>query len=94
MTEAVELEDEFITSSLPCNLLGMNSVLMSRYIRYVADRLLVRLGYNKKFNVTNPFEFMNKIDTFIKSNFFEERNDAYSDGKIDNPKIFKILSQF
>lgn len=94
MLEAVELEDEFITSSLPCNLLGMNSVLMSKYIRYVADRLLVRLGYNKKFHVTNPFEFMNKIDTFIKSNFFEERNDAYSDGKIDNPKIFKILDWF
>ena len=93
ITEAVELEDEFINSSLPCNLLGMNSVLMAEYIRYVADRLLVRLGYNKKFNVANPFEFMNKIDTFFKSNFFEERNDAYSDGKIDNPKIFKILER-
>lgn len=94
ITEAVELEDEFINSSLPCSLLGMNSALMSQYIRYVADQLLVRLKYNKKFNVTNPFEFMNKIDTFVKSNFFEERNDAYSDGKIDNPKIFEFVKIF
>jgi ribonucleotide reductase beta subunit family protein with ferritin-like domain len=91
VSEAVLLEDEFINVSLPCKLLGMNSVLMSQYIRYVADRLLVQLGYNKQYNAENPFEFMNMIDTDVKQNFFEERNDEYPDSKIDNPRIFDIL---
>lgn len=94
MDSAVMLEDEFINSSLPCKLLGMNSKLMSEYIRYVADRLLVQLGYPKKYFSENPFEYMKKIDAFTKSNFFEERNDAYSDGKIDNPRIFNLLKKF
>lgn len=94
MDEAVLLEDEFINSSLPGRLLGMNSTLMSEYIRYVADRLLVQLGYPKKYFNENPFEYMKKIDISSKSNFFEERNDAYADAKIDNPRIFKILDQF
>ena len=67
---------------------------MSEYIRYVADRLLVQLGYQKKYHAENPFEYMKKIDTFAKSNLFEERNDAYSDGKIDNPRIFTLLDKF
>jgi ribonucleoside-diphosphate reductase beta chain len=92
--EAVQLEDQFIISSLPCKLLGMNSDLMSEYIKYVADRLLVQLGYPKKYHATNPLEYMKKIDTFTKSNFFEERNDAYSDGKIDNPRVFELVDQF
>jgi len=92
--EAVNLEDEFINSSLPCRLLGMNAKSMSQYIRYVADRLLVQLGYPKKYDATNPFEFMKKIDALHKSNFFEQRNDNYSDGKIDNPRIFKIVPKF
>ncbi|QGR54040.1 ribonucleotide reductase small subunit [Moumouvirus maliensis] len=89
--EAIQIEDEFINDSLPCRLLGMNSELMSQYIKYVADRLLVQLGYRKKYFVENPFEYMKKIDVFVKANFFEERNDAYSDAKIDNPRIFTIL---
>lgn len=92
--EAVELEDEFINSSLPCKLLGMNAKSMSQYIRYVADRLIVQLGYPKKYNATNPFEFMKKIDAQHKSNFFEERNDVYFDAKIDNPKIFSLVEIF
>jgi len=88
--DAVLIEDEFINASLPCKLIGMNSKLMSQYIRYVADRLLVQLGYNKKYNADNPFEFMTKIDTYVKGNFFEERNDGYSDAKIDNARVFKI----
>ncbi len=91
LEEAIRIEEEFINDSLPCRLIGMNAVLMSQYIKYVADRLLVQLGYNKKYGVENPFDFMKKIDTFVKSNFFEERNDAYTDSKIDNPRIFKIL---
>lgn len=88
--DAVQIEDEFINASLPCRLIGMNSKLMSQYIKYVADRLLVQLGYNKKYNVENPFEYMNKIDTYVKGNFFEERNDGYSDAKIDNERVFRI----
>jgi ribonucleotide reductase beta subunit family protein with ferritin-like domain len=94
MDEAINIEDEFINASLPCKLLGMNSELMTQYIKYVADRLLVQLGYSKRYNAENPFDFMNKIDTYVKGNFFEERNDGYSDAKIDNPRIFKILDDF
>lgn len=92
--EAVHLEDEFINSSLPCKLLGMNAASMSQYIRYCADRLLVQLGYNKKYQVINPFEFMEKIDSQHKPNFFEERNDMYFDSKIDNVRQFEILEHF
>jgi ribonucleoside-diphosphate reductase subunit M2 len=86
--EAVEIEDEFINASLPCKMLGMNSILMSKYVKYVADRLLVQLGYEKLYSEDNPFDFMKKIDTFVKDNFFEGRVDSYTDSKIDNPKIY------
>ncbi|BCS83274.1 ribonucleotide reductase small subunit [Cotonvirus japonicus] len=92
--EAVNIENEFINDSLPCRLLGMNSKLMSQYIKYVADRLLVELGYNKKYNVENPFDFMQKIDVFVKANFFEARNDAYSNANIGNVREFKLLDDF
>lgn len=94
LEEAVQIEDEFINEALPCRLLGMNSVLMSQYIRYVSDRLLINFGYRKKYHVSNPFEYMKKIDTYVKENFFENRNDEYSNSYIDNPKIFKILEDF
>lgn len=94
LEEAIEIEENFINESLPCKLLGMNAKLMSQYIKYVADRLLIELGYNKKYNVENPLEYMKKIDTFVKINFFEERNDEYSDSKIDNPREFVILKDF
>ncbi|XWV24836.1 ribonucleotide reductase small subunit [Tupanvirus deep ocean] len=90
LEEAIAIEEEFINDSLPCRLLGMNATLMSQYIKYCADRLLVQLGYQKKYNVENPFEYMKKIDTFCKENFFEGRVDAYSDAKINNPRIFII----
>lgn len=82
LDEAVDIEIEFINESLPCKLLGMNSDLMIQYIQYVADRMLIEFGYEKLYNKTNPFEFMNKIDMYVKANFFEERNDSYSDSKI------------
>lgn len=91
ITEAVEIADEFINASLPCRLLGMNADLMSEYIRYCADRYLVQMKYNKYYFASNPFEFMSKIDTYSKDNFFEGRNDAYTDSKIDNPRVFEIL---
>lgn len=94
MEEAVMIEEEFINSSLPCRLLGMNAKLMSQYIKYVADRLLVQLGYHKKYHAENPFEYMKKIDTFTKGNFFEEREDNYSNSKIDNKREFVFLEEF
>ena len=92
--EAIIIEDEFINFALPCRLLGMNAELMSQYIKYVADRLLVQLGYKKKYNVENPFEYMKKIDTFVKGNFFEQREDAYSNSKMDNSREFMLLDNF
>ena len=76
--EAVNIETEFITSSLPCNLIGMNSELMTEYIKYVGNRLLVQLGYNKLYNAHNPFGFMEKISLEGKGNFFEKRIAEYS----------------
>lgn len=69
--EAVEIEEEFITKSLPVSLLGMNCNLMSVYIKFVADRWLTMLEYPKLFNVENPFGFMELISVSTKENFFE-----------------------
>ncbi len=91
--EAVLIEDEFINEALKCRLLGMNSILMSQYIRYCADRLMVQLGYEKKYNVEMPLEYMKKIDSFCKTNQFEHREDNYSDASIDNPRVWKILKR-
>jgi ribonucleoside-diphosphate reductase subunit M2 len=76
--EAVDIETEFICEALPCRLIGMNSELMSQYIRFVADRLCVQLGYKKIYNVSNPFDFMELISLESKTSFFERRNDAYA----------------
>jgi ribonucleoside-diphosphate reductase beta chain len=59
--EAVKIEKQFITKSLPCELIGMNAKLMSQYIEFVADRLLLQLGYPKAYNSANPFDFMERI---------------------------------
>lgn len=77
LTEAVEIEREFICDSLPCALIGMNSELMYQYIKFVADRLLVQLGYDKYYNVENPFDFMNNLALSGKTNFFEKRITEY-----------------
>ena len=76
--EAVELEKEFITESLPCDLIGMNKKLMKQYIEYVSDRLLLMLGLEKIFNVENPFEWMELISVQGKTNFFEKRVGEYA----------------
>jgi ribonucleotide reductase beta subunit family protein with ferritin-like domain len=76
--EAVAIEKEFIIDSLPCSLIGMNSQLMSQYIEFVADRLLVQLGYEKVWNTENPFEFMELISLGKKMNFFEGRVSDYT----------------
>jgi len=82
--EAVELEKEFATYSLEKNLIGMNSVLMGQYIEYVGDRLLVQLGFPKKWNVNNPFDFMEMISMSSKTNFFESRVSQYSKAAVSN----------
>jgi ribonucleoside-diphosphate reductase subunit M2 len=77
ITEAVEIEQEFLTEALPCALLGMNSNLMKQYIEFVADRLLVALGNDKFYKSANPFDFMENISLAGKTNFFEKRVGDY-----------------
>ena len=76
--EAVEIEKEFICEALPCKLIGMNQKLMKQYIEFVADRLVVQLGYSKIFDASNPFDFMEMISLDGKTNFFEKRVGDYS----------------
>jgi len=78
ITEAVQIETEFICDSLPCSLIGMNSKDMTIYIQFVADRLAVQLGNPKIYNVQNPFDFMELNSLEGKSNFFEKKVGEYS----------------
>ena len=90
--EAVDLEKEFITESLPCDLIGMNKSLMKQYIEYVSDRLLLMLGIDKQFNVSNPFEWMEMISVQGKTNFFEKRVGEYSNiaNSNQNNNVFSL----
>jgi ribonucleoside-diphosphate reductase beta chain len=84
--EAVEIEKEFVTDSLPVSLIGMNAKLMQQYIEYVADFWLVELGCSKVYKSENPFDFMDMISLQNKGNFFEKRIADYqkvSDKAID-----------
>lgn len=76
--EAVSIEKEFICEALPCRLIGMNSELMSQYIEFVADRLLLQLGYDKYYNTSNPFPWMELISLSGKTNFFEKKVADYA----------------
>ena len=76
--EAVDIEKEFICDALTCKLIGMNQKLMKQYIEFVADRLIVQLGYTKIYNSSNPFDFMEMISLEGKTNFFEKRVGDYS----------------
>ncbi len=78
LTEAVEIEKEFICDALPCSLIGMNAKMMSQYIEFVADRLAVQLGCQKIFRAQNPFDFMDMISLEGKTNFFEKKVSEYS----------------
>ena len=98
INDAVEIEKEFVVESLPVKLIGMNSDLMCRYIEFVADRLLVELGNEKIYNVTNPFDFMDMINLQGKTNFFEKRVGEYQKAGVMNSdsdnKEFKMDEDF
>lgn len=92
--EAVEIETEFICEALPCKLIGMNSDLMTQYIKFVADRLVVQLGYKKIYNVSNPFDFMELISLEGKTNFFERKISEYSLANKQSDNAFEISEDF
>lgn len=84
ITDAVEIEKEFVCDALPVKLIGMNSELMSQYIEFVADRLLAELGYKKIYETKNPFDFMDMISLQGKTNFFEKRVAEYQKSGVSN----------
>jgi ribonucleoside-diphosphate reductase subunit M2 len=99
--EAVEIERRFILESLKVSLIGMNSDLMSQYIEYVADFVLVKMGYEKHFQTPNPFDWMELISLQGKSNFFEKRVGEYSRSHVlktstdkATPNVFKLDEDF
>jgi ribonucleoside-diphosphate reductase subunit M2 len=93
--DAVEIETEFICEALTCRLIGMNSTMMTQYIQFVADRLSLQLGYDKIYNVSNPFDFMELISLEGKTNFFEKRNDSYAlANKTINDSTFELSENF
>lgn len=97
IVDAVNIEKEFVTDALPVRLIGMNAELMSQYIEFVADRLLVELGNDKVYNVTNPFDFMDMISIQGKTNFFEKRVGDYQKAGVMSNKednTFRLDADF
>jgi ribonucleoside-diphosphate reductase subunit M2 len=93
--EAVEIEKEFILEAIPCRMIGMNSKLMSQYIEFVADRLCLQLGYDKIYNASNPFDFMELISIETKVNFFERTNSEYAlANKTVDVDVFDFTADF
>ncbi|SFW48476.1 ribonucleotide-diphosphate reductase subunit beta [Cellulophaga fucicola] len=84
LVDALDIEREFITESLPASLIGMNSKLMTQYLEFVTDRLLVELNCDKVYNSTNPFDFMDMISLQGKTNFFEKRVAEYQKSGVAN----------
>lgn len=93
ISDAVEIEKEFITDALPVKLIGMNSDLMSQYIEFVADRLLQELGNDKIYNVSNPFDFMDMISIQGKTNFFEKRVGEYQKAGVSDGSNSQVFTQ-
>lgn len=94
---AIKIEQEFITESIPCAMLGMNTNMMKQYIEFVGDRLLVQLGYPKKYFTKNPFDFMENISMETKTNFFEAVVSSYSKSGIgisSNDMKFELDEDF
>jgi ribonucleoside-diphosphate reductase subunit M2 len=95
LQEAVEIEKEFITDAIPCRMIGMNAKLMTQYIEFVADRLCLQLGYDKIYNSTNPFDFMELISVETKVNFFERTNSEYAlANKTVDADVFEFNADF
>jgi len=92
IADAVRIEQEFVVDSLPVDLIGMNSKLMSQYIEFVADRLLVALGNDKHYGSTNPFDFMEMISLQGKTNFFEKRVSEYQKSGVMTDKASNKFS--
>lgn len=86
ITDAVEIEKEFVTDSLPVSLIGMNSELMCQYIEFVADHLLESLELKKVYNASNPFDFMDMISLQGKTNFFEKRVGEYQKAGVNSDR--------
>lgn len=84
LVDALNIEREFITESLPVSLIGMNAKLMTQYLEFVTDRLLVELECDKVYNATNPFDFMDMISLQGKTNFFEKRVSEYQKAGVLN----------
>lgn len=84
LVDALKIEREFVTESLPVSLIGMNATLMTQYLEFVTDRLLVELGCDRVYNVTNPFDFMDMISLQGKTNFFEKRVSEYQKAGVLN----------
>jgi ribonucleoside-diphosphate reductase beta chain len=97
IADAVKIEQEFVSTALPVDLIGMNAKMMSQYIEFVADRLLVALGQKRIYNVTNPFDFMELISLQGKTNFFEKRVGEYQKAGVMSSKdqhSFKMDEDF
>ncbi len=92
ISEAVEIEKEFITDAIPVALIGMNSEMMCQYIEFIADRLLVALGNTKIYNKDNPFDWMDLISIQGKTNFFEKKVGEYQKAGVNQPAESKIFS--
>jgi len=95
--DAVSIEKEFITESLSCELIGMNASLMSQYIEYISDRLLLMFGIDKIYNSKNPFNWMDMISIQGKTNFFEKRVGEYSNASnpsMDAKQEFSLSEDF
>ena len=94
MTSAVSIEKEFICDSFSCNLIGINSGSMEKYIEFQADRLLEKLGYSKIYNSECPFSFMDTMSLEGKSNFFEQRVTDYNRPEQLQDKSLELLEDF
>ena len=93
--EAVEIEIEFICEALSCRLIGMNAISMTKYIEFVADRLILQLGYDKIYHTKNPFDFMELISVQSKTNFFDKRVSEYAlANKKMSDDIFSMTGDF
>jgi ribonucleotide reductase beta subunit family protein with ferritin-like domain len=92
ISAAVEIEKEFVRDALPVELIGMNSKLMSQYIEFCADRLIVALGYDKMYRATNPFDWMDMISLQGKTNFFEKRVSEYAKSGVGVDSAQQVIS--